>query len=264
MTIYFAIVFFILGLLFGSFYNVVAYRLPKKESIFFPSSHCVTCGHKLTALELIPVFSYLIQRGRCKNCREKISSFYTWFELLTALLFLLSYLLFGFSIELIISLIFVSACDIIIITDYKYMIILDEVLIISGVLIAICIYIRGGYTSNTFNYIEGFKCLGLALTNGILAFATMYGIKKFGDFLFKKDSMGGGDIKLLGFFGMVLGYVNSILIIGLGSIIALPITIFILKAKRSEETPFGPFLVAAALILFLSQFNIMNFYRMYY
>lgn len=264
MTIYYAIVFFIFGLLFGSFYNVVAYRIPKKESIVFPSSHCTTCGHKLTALELIPVFSYLLQRGRCKNCKEKISSFYTWFELLTAILFMLSYLIFGFSIELIISLIFVSACDIVIITDYKYMIILDEVLVTSTILILICIFIKGGYVNNSFNFLEAAKFLGLSLINGLLAFLTMYAIKKIGDFLFKKECMGGGDIKLLGLFGIVLGYVNSLLTIGLGSTIALPITVIIMKVKKSEETPFGPFLVAAALILFLTQFNIVNFYKMYY
>lgn len=264
MTIYYAIVFFIFGLLFGSFYNVVAYRIPKKESIVFPSSHCTTCGHKLTPLELIPVFSYLIQKGRCKNCKEKISSFYTWFELLTAILFMLSYLVFGFSIELIISLIFVSACDIIIITDYKYMVILDEALIVSSILIAICIFIKGGYIDNSFNFIEAFKTLGISLINGLLAFFTMFIIKKIGDFLFKKDSMGGGDIKLLGLFGMVLGYVNSLLSIGLGSMIALPITVVVMKVKKSEETPFGPFLVVAALILFFTKFDIINFYKMYY
>ena len=112
MTIYYAIVFLVFGLLFGSFFNVVAYRIPKKESIVFPSSHCTSCGHKLTPVELIPVISFLIQGGKCKHCGEKVSWFYTIFELLTGILFMLSFLVFGFSIELVIALIFVSICDI--------------------------------------------------------------------------------------------------------------------------------------------------------
>ena len=77
MTIYYAIIFFILGITLGSFYNVVAYRLPRGESIVFPSSHCPNCNHKLTPLELIPIFSFLFQKGKCKNCKVKISWFYT-------------------------------------------------------------------------------------------------------------------------------------------------------------------------------------------
>lgn len=256
MTIYYAIVFFIFGLLFGSFYNVVAYRVPKKESIVFPSSHCTSCGHKLSPLELIPVISFLIQGGKCKHCKEKVSWFYTCFELLTGILFMLSYLVFGFSIDLLIALIFVSVADIVIITDYKYMIILDEVLIVGTLLIALCLFIKTGFIHNSFIMVEALKGTGLALINGLMAFITMLIIKKIGDFLFKKESMGGGDIKLLGFFGLVLGYINSILSIGLASFIGLPVTLILMKAKKGDEVPFGPFLVVAALILFFAQFDI--------
>ena len=79
MEIYYMITFFILGTIFGSFYNVVGYRLPRGESIAFPPSHCTKCGHKLTPLELIPIFSFLLQKGKCKKCGDKISWFYTIF-----------------------------------------------------------------------------------------------------------------------------------------------------------------------------------------
>ena len=66
---------FVIGTIFGSFYNVVAYRLPKGESIIYPSSHCPNCNHKLTPLELIPILSYVLQKGQCVNCKQKISIF---------------------------------------------------------------------------------------------------------------------------------------------------------------------------------------------
>ena len=77
MDVVYFILFFIFGTIFGSFYNVVGYRLPKGESIIYPASHCPNCGHKLGTLELIPILSFLIQKGRCKHCQNKISAFYT-------------------------------------------------------------------------------------------------------------------------------------------------------------------------------------------
>ena len=75
MTTLYMITFFIIGLFLGSFYNVVGYRLPKGESIVFPPSHCPNCKHRLSALELIPVLSFFIQRGKCRHCHEKIALF---------------------------------------------------------------------------------------------------------------------------------------------------------------------------------------------
>ena len=72
MDLYYLIVFFVFGLIFGSFYNVVGYRLPNNMSLINPPSHCPKCDHRLTPFELIPVFSYLFQGGKCKNCKQKI------------------------------------------------------------------------------------------------------------------------------------------------------------------------------------------------
>ena len=95
---YFSILllFFIIGTIFGSFYNVVGYRVPKGESLLYPSSHCTKCGHKLTPLELIPILSFLLLGGKCKECKNKISWFYPVFEFLSGILFMLSYIVFGF------------------------------------------------------------------------------------------------------------------------------------------------------------------------
>ena len=90
--IVYSIMIFIIGICFGSFFNVVGYRLPNDMSIIYPPSHCTNCNHKLGALELIPILSYIFQKGRCKHCHEKISLFYPMFELLTGVLFVLGYL----------------------------------------------------------------------------------------------------------------------------------------------------------------------------
>ena len=245
MVLYYMIVIFIFGITFGSFYNVVAYRLPKGESIIKPASHCPKCNHKLGASELVPIFSYIFQRGRCKNCGEKISPFYMIFEFLTGCLFLLSYIVFDFTIDFYIALIFSSMSIIIIISDYQTMIIPDEVLIVSSILIIICNFIKGGI-----------GLVGSSLLSGLIAFGLLYLLKLFGDFVFKKESMGGGDIKLLFVFGLVLGYELSIISIFLAAFICLPFSLIVLYVKKTNIIPFGPFLCISALILFFSKINI--------
>ena len=253
MTIFISIFMFIMGTIFGSFYNVVGYRLPKGESIVFPPSHCPKCNHKLTFFELIPILSYVFQKGKCKKCHQKISLFYPIFEALTGILFVLSYLSYGLSYELIIVLTFISMMIIIVVSDYNYLIIPDSVLIIFGSLLLIEILL-----------INGLNAALLALLDGILAFITMFLLKKLGDFIFKKESMGGGDIKLLFLFGMVLSYTIAILSICVGSLIGLPIGLLIFYKKKDHVIPFGPFLAAGATLLLLLNIDIntiINLYR---
>lgn len=245
MNVYFSILFFILGTIFGSFYNVVGYRLPRGESLLFPSSHCTNCNHKLGPLELIPVFSYIFQGGKCKHCKSKISLFYPLFEFFSGLMFMISYLIFGLSLNCLLSITFISMILIIIISDYQYMIINDSVLIVFSILIVLELF-----------FINGLKATGISIINGVLSFVLMYLIKLLGDLLFKRESMGGGDIKLLFVFGLVLGFPLSIISIFLASIIALPISIILLKKNTSHEVPFGPYLGIAAIIIFLSRIDI--------
>ena len=259
MTIYYAIVFFIFGLVFGSFYNVVGYRLPKKESLAFPSSHCTVCNHKLGPLELVPVFSFLFLGGKCKNCKTKISWYYTIFELLTGLLFMLSYLSFGLTAKCFISISLVSVLIITIISDYKYFIIPDEIVITGIILISVGSFIEGGFTTEHFNLTFAFKNLGITLGYGFLSFAFMYILKLIGDFIFKKESMGGGDIKLMFVIGMALGFPLSIISVFLASFIALPIALIITHKNSNHEIPFGPFLSIATMILFFFSIEATEF-----
>lgn len=236
------IIMFIIGTIFGSFYNVVGYRLPKNESIVYPSSHCPNCNHKLKPYELIPIISYIFQKGKCTSCHQKISKFYPFFEALTGALFALAYISYGLTPKLIIVLTFLSMLIIITISDYQCLIIPDSVLVTFTIALIVEIFI-----------INGINQTGNSIINGLAAFAFMFGLKIIGDALFKKESMGGGDIKLLFIFGLVLGFPLAIFSIFLGALIGLPISLITLHKNQEHIIPFGPFLAAGATIIILTK-----------
>lgn len=245
MEMYYIIVFFIIGTVLGSFYNVVGYRVPKGESILFPSSHCTNCNHRLRPWELIPIISFLLQGAKCTKCKQKISWFYPIFEFSCGVLFALSFWIFGFSKELLIVLTFISMLIIVVLSDYYYMIIPDEVIIVFSIMLLLEILIMYGF--NPFLN---------SLLGGIISFVIMFILKKFGDWLFKKESMGGGDIKLMFVFGLVLGWPMAIVSIFLASIVGLPISLIIMLRKNTHIIPFGPFLSLGALIIVLTKIDI--------
>ena len=237
--------FFMIGAIFGSFFYVVAWRLPKGESIVYPPSHCPSCNHRLGPLELIPIFSYLFQLGRCKNCKCRISIFYPLFEIVCGLLFGFSFLSYGLCLDLVIVLTFVSMIMIIVLSDYYYMIINDGILIFFGLCLLIEMFL-----------IYGWYYAIMHLLYGLISFVCMYLLKLFGDFLFKKESMGGGDIKLMFVFGLMFGWQMSIVSIFIASIIGLPISLILMRKSNDHVLPFGPYLGCAALIIVLFHINI--------
>lgn len=240
MNYLFCIFFLLLGMILGSFYNVVGWRLPKGESIIYPPSHCPNCNHQLKILDLIPVFSFILQRGKCRYCKNKIAWYYPVFEFLCGVIFMLCYLVFGITPELLKALTFVSMLIIIMVSDFNYMIIPDEVLLFFGCLLALEIGI-----------IDGYKVLISSLINGLIAFVAMYLLKTLGDFMFKKESMGGGDIKLMFIFGLVLGAPLAIISIFIGSLVGLPISLILLSKNSEHIVPFGPYLSIGAIIILL-------------
>ncbi len=242
-----AVYAFIIGLFMGSFYNVVAMRRCKNESIVFPGSHCVNCNHKLAWYELIPVFSYIGLRGRCKQCKKPISIQYPLVELFTALLFSLSIFIFGLSLNAIIAIILSSIVIITFITDYKYMIILDEVLIVGAIGIVLT-YLIG----------EGFEAFIPHLLGALLMFTVMFLVRIIGNRAFKTESLGWGDIKLSALAGLVLGPLLGVVYIFLGSVLALPYALFLSIRNKDNVLPFGPFLCLSLLILFANQDLVLN------
>lgn len=241
MEFLYLILFFVLGSVMGSFYYVVATRLSKGESIINPPSHCENCGHKLNWYENIPIVSFLIQGGKSRCCHTKLSIGYLIMEVCTGVLFSVCYHVYDFSLDLIIALIFVSTMMTIIISDIEYMIILDEVLLFASAGIIII---------DLFNI--GIIDTAMKILSGIGAFLVMLFIKFAGDRMFKQDSLGGGDIKLMFLVGLTLGFSLAVCNIFLATFIAFPVALFLLISKRNNIIPFGPFLGMASLIIFIS------------
>ena len=237
------VIFFIMGLIFGSFYNVVAYRLSNNISLINPvRSMCPNCKKELGILELIPIFSYVFLKGKCKNCGEKISLFYPFIELLTGINFALSYYLSGFSIDLLIMLILFSYFSIVIYSDFKYMIIPDEVTIVTVILTLILIIIKGLY---------------LNILVGFISFLSTYLFAKIISLILKKDAMGGGDIKLMFFVGLLLNY-NALLAFFISSFLAFPAAFYVTVKNKNSKIAFGPFILLATIIIYIFKLDLIN------
>ncbi len=228
----------------GSFYNVLGLRIVRKESIVKPKSHCEKCGHVLSWYELIPIFSFIFLKGRCRNCKTKLSYLYLFSEFFCGLLFAISFYSFGFAPELIISITLSSLLIIVTVCDVTYMIIPDRFIIISGVLILLTKLIFFG----SMVFLK-------SLLNGVLAFVIMYLIMKLGDYVFKKETLGGADVKLMFVVGISLEPFLALLVIIIASMIALPISLVLLVKEKEHAIPFGPFILIGTMIVFLTKLD---------
>lgn len=245
LKLFYTVVVAIFGMLFGSFYNVVGWRIPQGLSIVKPGSFCPKCKHKLRWYELIPVFSFLIQGGKCRVCKEKISWFYTFTELTSGILWGLVFYLFGFSFEFFLGIITVSFLSIVIVSDSNFLIIPDSITIIASLLVFILrIYYFGIVQALVY------------ILYGVGAFVVMYLLMLLGNFIFKKESLGGGDIKLMFFIGLALGPWMSVFTIFLSSFIALPLSLIIYFRSKDGIIPYGPFLLIACLIIILFRIDL--------
>lgn len=246
MFITYTAFFSIFGLVFGSFYNVVGLRVPKNESIAFPPSHCIKCDRQLTALDLVPVFSYLFLRGRCRSCGEKIHWVYPLMEAITAALFAISFWQLGFQPELIIALIFVSLLVIITVSDIAYMLIPDKVLLPVGIVLLVL---------RLFIPLDPWweALLGAAVGFGILLLIAIV----------SKGGMGGGDIKLFFVIGLVLGTSGTLLTLFFASLIgaiAGIVQLRVLNKDRKTPVPFGPSIALGAVITYFWGDALLNWY----
>lgn len=236
---------FIIGAILGSFYLVIGTRLPLKENVITGRSRCDSCKKELKWYELIPLISYIIQLGKCRNCGKKISKEHLIMELATGILFLVGYLYFDISLKLGIYLIIISVALIIFVSDFKYMIILDSPLVIGSILIIIIRYFEVGLTNTIYSVLYG-----------IALFLVMYLIKIIGDKIYKRESLGGGDIKLCFLIGLTLGYPGigfrlSLISLVFAAFLALPYAMATLYFNKKNELPFGPFLISSMIIMFV-------------
>ena len=243
---FYTVLLFVFGCVMGSFFYVVGTRLPNNESLIKPGSHCTYCDSLLKWYELIPILSYIGLKGKCRNCHHKLSKEYLIYEILTGTLFLICYLKFGFSYEFFVSLILSSLLVLIFITDFKYMIILDSPLVVSAILLFGFRLYYFGITNALINIVHGF-----------LSFLIMLFIGYIGKILFKREALGGGDIKFSFVLGMTLGFKYGLMALIFSTFLALPYAVGSMLLKKDNEVPFGPFLVSSAFIIyfFLEKFQ---------
>lgn len=240
------LVLFLYGVTLGSFYNVVGLRVPEGKSIVKPRSACPTCGHQLRPLELIPVLSYVLQKGKCRVCQTGISPIYPTIEFLTGLLFATAPLVIGWNGELFIALSLISLFIIIIVSDLAYMIIPDKVLLVFAAIFLV-------------------ERLWVPLTpwwdsllGGAIGFGLLLVIA-----LVSKGGMGGGDIKLFALLGFVVGVKLVLLSFFLSTLLGAVIGIIGMAfklVKKGKPIPFGPFIAAGTMLAYYFGDYLINAY----
>lgn len=238
----------IFGLIIGSFLNVCIYRIPREESIAFPPSHCTNCGYKLRWYDLIPVISYVLLKGRCRSCGQKISIIYPAIEIITAILFGVLYLKFGISIAF-----------------FKYAVLFCFLIVIGTIdFLTTDVYFNTTLTGILFGIIfvilEKYY-LNVPVKNSILG--GLLGTLFIGAIVFLTKAMGEGDIEICLLCGIYLGFINTFLMLFLsfiiGGVVGGLLILFKVK-KRKDYIPFGPFISLATIIVVLFGDSIINWY----
>lgn len=253
---------FIFGLILGSFLNVVIYRLPRKESIVFPPSHCTHCNTLIHPWDNIPVLSYLILRGKCRNCGEKIDLRYPIVELIMGFSVLALTIRFGFHLSLFSYIAFVFVLIAASYIDIDVQLIPDTL-----TLTMIIIGFIGAGLNSLFPSINFWPISFLhSLIGGGVGFSILL-LFLYGYMLItNREGMGGGDLKLLAMIGVYLGWEKTLLTLFLasliGSIISVPLMLFQGKNRHATVT-FGPFLSLGALAsLFYGDFLINSYFEL--
>ncbi|AUG57680.1 prepilin peptidase [Acetivibrio saccincola] len=253
----------IVGLLIGSFLNVCICRIPKGESIVTPSSHCVKCDHKLKWFELIPVFSYLFLKGKCRKCGEKISLRYALVEMLTALIFVILFHKYGIEKigDFIAAAFFMSVMIVVFFIDLEHMIIPNGV-VVTGII--------GGMAAGIYSaFINPLEIYGddkwwNPFLGAVIGFGVLLLIALLGYLVYRtEDVMGGGDIKIFAPIGLFLGWKMALMTFFISVILAgiVSVILILLKIKdRKSGIPFGPFIVAGTFLTYLFGWDLLNWY----
>jgi len=239
LEIFLYIVVFIYGLLIGSFLNVLIYRIPKKENIAVVRSHCMKCNYQLKWYDLVPLFSWLFLRGKCRKCKEKISIQYPLIEAANGLLYLLTFYMFGLSIESLLYCLLFSALLALSVIDfrtYEIPVGFNYFILILGLVRVVTDYV------NWSNYVIGFLAVSTFLFIIIVAS--------------KGRAMGGGDMKLMATCGLLIGWKLIVLAFLLGCILGSVIHIIRMRVSGEDHVlAMGPYLSmgVALAVLFGNQ-----------
>ena len=241
------IVFFIFGIVIGSFLNVVILRAPKGESVVFPASHCPTCKTPLKWWHNIPIFSYIALKGKCAFCGEKISSQYPLIELMSGFIVAIVYYKNGFNIfSLMLMATFLSLL-VSSVVDLKYKAITYTMNVLP---VTFAIF-------SSVNIVENF-------TNALLFAGGAVFIRDYVSAIIKKEAMGDGDILVFATMGAVLGVKLSLMAIFLGAVFAIFPSIYNRIAKKDLELPFIPFLSLGLFVVWMFDKQFLHLWNMLY
>ncbi len=242
----------ITGLAVGSFLNVIIYRVPRKIGFVKGGSRCPHCSSPVRWYHNIPVVSYLVLRGKCANCSQPIALRYPLVELLNAVFYLYCYWQFELSLHSFALAFLGSSLLVIFFIDLDFQIIPDGITL-PGMAIGLLISLVPG---------------GLGIVNALIGLlvggGALYLIAILGDWLFKKESMGGGDIKMAAMLGAFLGWQKILLVFISSAVIGLFVTVIMMafsaRLRRERLIPFGPFLSIAAVLALVAGDRIISFY----
>lgn len=246
-----AILFFLIGLVFGSFLNVCIARIPEKKNIFWSRSKCPHCGHVIPWHDNIPLLSFLLLKGRCRYCQQKISLMYPVVELLTGLITLALFKKYGLSYSFLFFVIFAYFLIVLGIIDFKTKLLLNRILL--PMLIA-------GFLTNLIGQIVPFKD---AILGAVFGGATMWLVAILGSRIFNKEALGMGDVKLAFVAGFFLGWKHILIALYLGFIFAF-LTIIVLwliyRKNIPKLIPLGPFLAMGFLFYLFYGKELIHWY----
>lgn len=247
----------IFGLIVGSFLNVCIYRIPANISLWWPPSTCPKCKTKIKFYDNIPVLSYLILRGKCRKCKEPISIQYPIIEACTGLITLLVVWTLGLSAWTAVAL-FITYCLIVLsVIDFKLLIIPDRFSIGLAVLGLLVFFINPAFSgSMSAKFVQ-------ALIGGAVGFFGLWGMAVIGSIVFKKEAMGGGDIKLLAAVGTITGIegvISTLMISSLTGLLYYAVLALLKKNPQNKTIPFGPFISFGLFINILIPHNLALLY----
>lgn len=252
---------FVIGIVFGSFLNVVILRIPKEESVVFGSSHCTSCGNALKPWHNIPLFSWLFLRGKCSYCKTSISIQYPLIEFISGLIFVVLADKYGISLPVFfigLSFLMLLALSLI---DFKYKMVPDSLNLLAILFAVAGAWNLSGLANNFQNallFAGGFTLLRFALSYYLTSSIYRAGLQtktswnKFYDRTPFIEAMGEGDIMVAATMGALLGVKLALVAIFLSALLALPIMLLILKRSKEEQrVPFVPFLALATFIVYV-------------
>lgn len=244
LTVFLYIIVFLYGITIGSFLNVLIYRLPKKENIVTTRSHCMSCGNQLKWYDLVPLFSYLVLRGKCRKCKARISVQYPLIEGLNGMLYSLIFAVYGISVETLLYCLLSSALlalSVIDLRTYEIPVGFQYFILVLGIARVATDF------KNWLFYVIGFFAVSVFLYLIVL--------------ISKGAAMGGGDVKLMAVCGLLIGWKLILLSLTVGCILGSVIHLLRMKLSGQDHVlAMGPYLSLGIMISVLWGNQFLNWY----